>query len=153
MTMSEITEYLNRDHGRLDALLARATADPTRIDAEAYWDFRRRLLRHIALEERVLFPAVRRALAGPLPWMPRLKRDHGRLVAMMVPTPTPAHARDVRALLEAHNIVEEHAGGAYEECEAALSPAEAAEVLERLRATPEVPVLPYWDGPTAPERG
>lgn len=48
--------YLAADHDRLDALLERAISDPTNIDAAAYAQFRAGLLKHIAMEEKVLLP-------------------------------------------------------------------------------------------------
>ena len=53
--------YLAADHDRLDALLERAISDPTKIDAAAYAQFRAGLLKHIALEEKVLLPAAQKA--------------------------------------------------------------------------------------------
>lgn len=53
-----IHSFLSQDHARLDALLIRATSHPEVVDAASYADFRAGLLRHIAIEEKVLFPAV-----------------------------------------------------------------------------------------------
>ena len=50
--------YLAGDHDRLDALLERAMSDPAHIDAAAYAQFRAGLLKHIAMEEKVLLPAA-----------------------------------------------------------------------------------------------
>ena len=49
-----VTAFLARDHARLDALLRRAAANPALLDRSAYEEFRARLLRHIAMEEKVL---------------------------------------------------------------------------------------------------
>ncbi len=51
---------MTADHVRLDALLARADADPHAIDEEAFDASGRGLLRHIAME-KVLLPMARRA--------------------------------------------------------------------------------------------
>jgi len=53
--------YLAGDHDRLDALLERAMSDPANIDAAAYAQFRAGLLKHIAMEEKVLLPAAQKA--------------------------------------------------------------------------------------------
>ena len=59
-----VTQYLAADHARLDALLARAVRAPGAFDLDAFGEFRAGLLRHIALEEKILFRAVREAGAG-----------------------------------------------------------------------------------------
>jgi hypothetical protein len=51
-----IHRFLARDHTRLDELLRRSVADPAVVDMAAYETFRSGLLRHIAMEEKVLIP-------------------------------------------------------------------------------------------------
>ena len=58
-----IGDLLGRDHARLDELLARATAGEA-IDLEAYRAFRAGLLRHIAMEEKVLLPDARQYMGA-----------------------------------------------------------------------------------------
>lgn len=53
-----VYRFLADDHARLDLLLQRAFADPDQIDLHAYSEFRSGLLRHIAMEEKVLLPAA-----------------------------------------------------------------------------------------------
>ncbi len=135
------------DHARLDALLTRAVAGPGGVDLEAYGAFRGGLLRHIALEEKILLPAARTARGGePLPQARRLRVDHGAIAALLVPTPSPEIAAEVRKILGPHNEVEEGEGGLYEACDALLS-AEANALLERMRSYPPVKVARYQDGP------
>lgn len=142
-----IFQFLAEDHARLDALLARAVAGPAEVDLAAYGAFRQGLLRHIALEEKILLPAARTARGGePVPQARRLRIDHGALAALLVPTPTPEIAREIRKILGPHNEAEEGEGGLYEECDALLS-AEAGAILERMRAYPPVKVARYQDGP------
>jgi hypothetical protein len=45
-------QYLAEDHKRLDSLLRKAAEKPGMIDMESYAEFRKGLLRHIALEEK-----------------------------------------------------------------------------------------------------
>ena len=45
-------QYLADDHERLDSLFRRAVAKPGEIEAESYHEFRKGLLRHIAMEEK-----------------------------------------------------------------------------------------------------
>src|SRR5262245_30995230 len=79
MTRGAIARLLGDDHARLAGLLARAAADPA-----AYAAFRRGLLRHIAMEEKILLPTAQRARGGkPLPLAGRLRLDHGALAALL----------------------------------------------------------------------
>lgn len=66
-----VYRFLADDHARLDVLLQRAFADPDQIDLHAYSEFRSGLLKHIAIEEKVLLPAAQQAQDGN-PWrLPR----------------------------------------------------------------------------------
>jgi hypothetical protein len=148
MTVSgNIYRYLADDHVRLDDALRRATSRPDLIERSAYAEFRAGLLRHIGMEEKILLPAARVARGGePLPIAAKLKLDHGALTALMVPTPTPAIVSAIRTILDAHNPLEEGAGGVYEQCEQLAAP-EADEILKRLETAPAVKVLPHVDNP------
>jgi hypothetical protein len=99
------------------------------------------------MEEKILFAAVRRLGEGVVPTaIARLRDDHGKLVSLLVPTPTPALVERIKAILGPHDAIEEGAGGAYDRCERLLG-ASAGEVLAQLGAAPEVPMRPYYDGP------
>src|SRR5215471_7502084 len=63
MTRGPLYEFLQRDHARLDELLRRSDATPA-IDHSSYESFRGGLLRHIAMEEKVLLPEARRIRGG-----------------------------------------------------------------------------------------
>ncbi len=146
-----IAQHLGEVHARLDALLARAVAAPPAVDGEAFAAFREGLLRHIAVEEKVLFPALRAALRAArggeeLPYARRLRVDHGALAALLVPTPTAGLAAELRLILGPHNELEEGEGGLYATCDALLA-AEAGALVERMRAYPPVRVAAHRDGP------
>lgn len=142
-----IHRFLTEDHARLDALLAEAVAAPGGIDLAAYGAFREGLLRHVALEEKILLPAARAARGGePVPQARRLRVDHGAIAALLVPTPTRELAGELRKILGPHDGVEEGEGGLYDACDALLS-GEAGAILERMRAYPRVKVARYQDGP------
>jgi hypothetical protein len=135
-----IARYLIADHERLDALLRRALAAPPAIEMTAYAKFRRGLLRHIGLEEKILLPAAERARGGvPLPIAARLRRDHGALAALLVPVPDVAILGAIRTILSGHNWLEEGPEGAYAACEHLAGVAGEALAAE-LVAAPEVPV-------------
>ncbi|HUI27603.1 MAG TPA: hemerythrin domain-containing protein [Candidatus Kryptonia bacterium] len=137
-----ITNLLTDDHRRLDALLERAE-----LDRGAYAEFRAGLLRHIAMEEKILLPAAQQARGGePLPIAARLRRDHGALAALLVPSPTAKILAAIRFILTDHNAVEEAPGGVYDVCEQLAADA-AEELLGRLRGRPEVPMTANVDGP------
>jgi len=57
-----ITDFLVKDHGRLEGLLQAAVAQAGAVDQGTYDQFRAGLLRHIGMEEKILLPAVQRAL-------------------------------------------------------------------------------------------
>jgi hypothetical protein len=117
-----IARHLTADHARLDALLRRATARPDAVDAASYADFRGGLLRHVAIEEKLLLPAAQRARGGaPLAIAARLRLDHGAIAALLVPTPKPAIVETLRTILEAHDAIEEGPDGLYATCDRLLA--------------------------------
>jgi hypothetical protein len=143
--------FLADDHARLDRLLEKAFAEREKIDLVAYARFRAGLLKHIAMEEKVLLPAAQRLNQGtPLPVAARLRLDHGALAALLVPTPTPAIGNALRAILKSHNPLEEDPGGLYESCEQRAED-EIDALLARLRAVPDVALAPNLDGPNVIE--
>jgi hypothetical protein len=142
-----ITQFFREDHARLDALLERAVARQGEIDAAAFAAFRSGILRHIAWEEKILLRAAKEARGGePLPIAQRLKTDHGAIVLLLVPTPTHEIVREIRSILEPHNVAEEESGGLYETCETLLVD-QAEEILEKVQAYPDVKLAPHYDGP------
>ena len=138
--------YLAGDHDRLDGLLERAMSDPANIDVVAYAQFRSGLLKHIGMEEKILLPAAQKLRGGePIPGASKLRLDHGALAALLVPPPTASLVAAIRAILKAHNPIEEDSGGIYDQCEE-LAGAEAGQILRQLQNFPEVKVLPHVDG-------
>jgi hypothetical protein len=142
--MHPILEYLAADHDRLDRLLAEATRTSGRIEPEPFAAFRRGLLRHIGIEEKILFSAARKARGEPVRDFARLRADHARLTALLVPTPTEAIVAELFTILGPHNEIEEREGGTYAECVEAIGD-EADAILARIRAQPEPPVRPHYD--------
>jgi len=128
-----IHQYLSRDHERLDAALQQGD----------YPQFREGLLRHIGIEQKILFPLVK-----GWPLVERLHLDHGALAALLVPTPTPAILHAIRTILEAHNPLEEGPGGLYEECERRLG-LEEGRILLLIQSAPRVPVAQHVDNQTS----
>ena len=143
-----ISDYLEHDHGRIDDALNRAvSAQP--FDAAAYAEFRGALLRHIGMEEKILFPAARAARGGrPLDRAERLHLDHGALAALLVPNPTTAILDAIRTILRRHNALEEGPDGVYAECER-LTGFDIPTILTRLQQAPPVALAPHVDSPIA----
>jgi hypothetical protein len=139
-SVGPISQLLAADHARLDALLARAAEDPA-----AYAEFRRGLLRHIGMEEKILLPAAQRARGGePLDAAARLRLDHGALAALLVPTPTPTILRALHGILTRHNALEEGPDGVYAACER-LAADDGGALLSALAGAPEPKVRPNTD--------
>jgi hypothetical protein len=150
--LGPIREFLAHDHDRLEELLRSAVTPSGEIDLVSYEGFRAGLLRHIGIEEKILFPASRRVNGGsPHPTVARLHRDHGALALLLVPTPTADLVAEIRSILDGHNEIEEGAGGVYEDCDRLLGD-ELEDVLEKLRTYPPVKVAPHFDGPGVPRR-
>jgi hypothetical protein len=143
----ELYRFMKSEHERLDQLLAQAVERAGACDNTAYEDFRERLLRHIRIEERILLPVVQRKRGGEvLAIAPRLRLDHGALAALVMLPPVGHTFHAVRAVLDAHNPLEENEGGVYEQCEG-LAGSEADPLLEHARATPRIPVSRWVDSP------
>jgi Hemerythrin HHE cation binding domain len=142
-----IYRMLAADHARLDDLLARAAINPEGIDSAPYDAFRRGLLKHIAMEEKILLPAALRLNGGePLAIAARLRLDHGAIAALLVPTPNRQIVAALKTILAAHNALEEGAGGLYETCDR-LASVGSDEIIAQLAGAPEVPMAPHNDGP------
>jgi len=145
--LGPIRRFLADDHDRLDVLLGSAVTPAGEIDFASYKEFRAGLLRHIGIEEKILFPASQRANGGsPHPTVARLHRDHGALALLLVPTPTADIVAEIRSILDGHNEIEEGKDGVYADCDRLLGD-ELEAVLERLKTYPPVKVAPHFDGP------
>jgi hypothetical protein len=142
-----VTDFLMADHRRLEQLLQPAVAHADQVDRGAYSQFRAELLRHIGMEEKILLPAAQRLRGGePLLIAAKLRLDHGALATLLIPTPTAAIIARIRGILKEHNMLEEGPGGLYETCDE-LAGSEAAQLLAKLQAAPDVTVLPHSDSP------
>jgi len=142
-----VTDFLMEDHRRLEKLLQSAVALAGFVDQGAYDQFRAGLLRHIGMEEKILLPAAQRIRGGePLPIAFKLRLDHGAIASLLMPPPTATIVATIRAVLKVHNTIEEGPGGLYKTCDE-LAGSEAAQLLAKLQAAPELAVLPCSDSP------
>lgn len=139
----DVFRYLALDHKRLEGLLEKATLRRGIIDPVPYAEFRKGLLRHIGLEEKILFPALGQ-LSGGLSDAAagKLRLDHGALVALLVPPPSPGIIATIRSVLDRHNALEEGKGGVYE-LAGHLTTDAAEAILRKMRELPDVPVVPH----------
>jgi hypothetical protein len=146
MTAGPVHRFLAEDHVRLEALLQRSLAGDA-IDMAAYDQFRAGLLRHIAMEEKVLVPVLRRPELGEPPrFLDRLRDDHATIAALLVPPPSRAIIAALREILAGHNPIEEGPGGLYELADQRAGAAVDG-LLDRMRAIPPVRVAAYRDEP------
>ena len=143
--MERVTEYLAGDHARLGESFDRAIAGAA-LELAPYETFRAGLLRHIAIEEKLLFPAVKPAAdAALLARMAALHADHARIGMLLAVYPTAERCRELAALLERHDADEEGPTGVYAACEAALGPSTSHELAHAARAFAAVRVGKFRD--------
>lgn len=141
--------FFANDHHRIESLLDKATGSSGRVEMKYYHQFRSGLLRHIGMEEKILFPAAKKANEEIMKkLLPRFRLEHGALTALMVPPPSAALVKVIRHVLDKHDQAEEEPGGLYDVCEA-LTKDQTEELLQVLSKTPEVPVHPPNPAPVA----
>jgi len=135
--------FFTNDHRRIESLFEKAVENPNDVQTDLYHQFRTGLLKHIKMEEKVLFPAAQKANDNvPLSLQAKLRLDHGALTALMVVPPTPDVIKVIRYVMVKHDILEEEEGGMYDVCEK-LTESETQNLLEQLENTTEVPVHPH----------
>ena len=140
-------KFFVEDHRRLEKLLNRAAAGAPKYDMAVYGEFRVGLLKHIKMEENVIIPAAQKVREGrPLEIAPKIRLDHGALVALMVPPPSPTIVKAIRGILAGHNRTEESQGGLYDLCERLVGE-QVNELMKEVENVPGVPVLPHKTGP------
>lgn len=144
-------QFFENDHLQIDIFLNKAIEQSNEIEMNYYHQFRTRLLRHIKMEEKVLFPAAKKINPEVIKEViPQYRLEHGAITALMVPPPTLSLIKVIRYILEKHNKAEEEPGGLYDICEE-LTHGQTQRLLEELIATKEVPVQPLNKAPIAIE--
>lgn len=135
--------FFTNDHNRIDQLLDKATENPTEVETNYYHQFRTGLLKHIKMEEKVLFPAAQKANGNvPLPLAAKLRLDHAALTSLMVVPPSEEVIKVLRYILQKHDLLEEEPDGMYDVCER-LTEGETNTLLQQLEQVAEVPVHPF----------
>ncbi len=139
---NSLFKYLADDHDRIGKLLTRAAIPNNNVDLKVYEEFRKALLRHISIEEKIAFPALSQHLGGSVkPIFSKLHLDHSALVELLVPTPNASVIATILSILSGHNAFEEKSGGIYELL-GGLGEDATRKLLERFRSAPDVPTLP-----------
>jgi len=140
-------QLMAAEHANLDRLLVQVSIQEGVTSIETYGEFRKSLLRHIGIEEKILLPMAQRRCGGkPLALAARLRLDHGALAALMMLPPSATTLIAIRAVLDTHNPLEEAPGGVYEQCER-LAGGELEEILVRCEVAAKVPVSPWVESP------
>lgn len=144
-----LARLLADDHDRLDALLARARAPGGAVDMEVYERFRAGLLRHIAIEEKLLFPLLKRQMSALVPAIELLRAEHSAIARLLCYRPDARLLDDVRGLLAPHNEREEGADGIYAHAERAAGDTLDA-LVDDVAAFGDVRPAPYREASGAP---
>jgi myo-inositol catabolism protein IolC len=135
--------FFTDDHHRIDQMLNKATENADDIEIGYYHQFRTGLLKHIKMEEKILFPAAQKANGNvSLPLAAKLRLDHAALTSLMVVPPSVEVIKVLCFILDKHDLLEEEPGGMYDVCER-LTEGETDALLQQLEKVAEVPVHPF----------
>jgi hypothetical protein len=108
----QLHQFFTNDHRHLEDLLKKATENPADVQMEYYNAFRTGLLKHIKMEEKILFPAAQKANGGvPVPMAAKLRLDHAALTSLMVLPPDAPLIKVLLYILDKHDLEEEETGG------------------------------------------
>ncbi|MCZ7557363.1 MAG: hemerythrin domain-containing protein [Bacteroidia bacterium] len=111
---SGASNILAAQHRRIEQLFLDASADPGSVNVPIYDEFRKTLLRHIAIEENIVLPLLRKHLRGGFPMELQLRMEHDALAALCVLPPTIEVLFSLHALLIRHDRLEEAHGTLYD---------------------------------------
>jgi len=137
-------QYLENDHNQLEDFLNQATAIAGEIDMEPYDKFRRGLLRHISIEEKIAIPTILQITGNAVEDAARIRSDHGAIGALLVMSPTASIIATLRSILEVHNAMEEKENGFYSLLDN-ITGTDEEDLLQRMHLAPEVPASKYND--------
>jgi hypothetical protein len=111
---SRASNILASQHRSIEHLFLSSTTDPEAVDASMYDEFRSKLLRHIAIEENIVLPLLRKHLRGGFPMELQLRMEHDALAALCVLPPSPEVLYSMHSLLIRHDRLEEAHGTLYD---------------------------------------
>jgi hypothetical protein len=105
-----------------------------------YDEFRRGILRHIGIEEKLLLPYAKAGKDEELVQLAaKLRLHHGAIAALLVLNPAPAVLRAFHGIFAVHNPLEEGSNGFYERCER-LATSDIETLRTAVDKAPEVPL-------------
>ncbi len=140
-----VVERLRAERQTLLAVLHRCVTAAGEVDLIAFDEFRHRLVWLIAVEQRILVPALVARL-GPLKFQKGMQRDHADLIALCVATPNVEWVGNLAELLGNHLELEECGGGLLELVARHLEDQPGVvEAVDRLAG----PKLPRFEGGAA----
>lgn len=140
-----IPQTLLADHQRLHQLLSQAQGKDTVI-TETYNEFRQGLMRHIAIEEKIFFPEMKKIIGTADIWR-TIRIEHAALTSLLVPTPDLTLLNEIHLLLLDHDSKEEGSSGIYAEGERILTPELRQQLSSRAEALPPIPMCAHIDSP------
>lgn len=143
-----VAGFLREEHRALAVSLRRALTPEGGVDIEAFNAFRHALLWHVSVEERVVMPAIIRALGRAPDDRRSLRKDHAGIVALCVPQPEREWVENLRDLLDMHYRVEEEPGGFLARCDEVLVSTLNDRVLADIDAHPPIKVASFHEGPS-----
>lgn len=141
-----LRKLLEDDHRALAAELS-ACLSGDQVGLASFDRFRHHLLWHVAVEERLVMPALVKALGRPPPTAQGMRKDHAGIAALCVPRPEREWVENLRDLLDEHYRVEESAGGFYEACERTLPADVQAALVAAIEALPPLQLGAFTEGP------
>lgn len=130
-----VSTSLVAEHRSLVRRLGRCLTPDGGVDLKRFDAFRRKLLHHIAVEEKVLLPALEKKLGSPPLCRESLRREHAGLAAMCVLNPDRGWVLELQSLLAHHHRVEESRDGFFALCDAHLA-GEATALRQAFDAVP-----------------
>jgi len=139
---NSLYQFLANDHDRIDKLFHHAVDGGIPIDSSAYDEFRKALLRHISIEEKIVYPAVlyfQKQKTDPV--ITQFRLEHNAIVVLLVPSPSRSIVATLSSILARHNSIEEQTDGVYEMLDR-LPESVSGDLLEQFQNAPEVPILP-----------
>ena len=144
---NKLYSFFINDHRRIESLLNHAAINLEHIDLVIYSEFRKSLLRHIGIEEKIVLPAIKKLQHGlPYDAADTLRGEHGALAALLVPSPDKKIVKALQAILNHHNGLEECENCLYRVCESLLG-SEVDTIMNEVNNYPPVPVVRHIDTP------
>lgn len=142
-----VSTVLREQHERLRSELAACLASRA-LDVAAFDRFRHHLLWHVSVEERIVMPALIRALGRPPDDRNGLRKDHAGIAALCVPRPEREWVENLRDLLDEHYRIEEAPGGFLSRCDETLVSTLNDRVVVDLEAHPKLTLAAFRKGPS-----